>query len=85
MGGGAFVKAIKDTYLTDKPVDRDVRALRELSQRPSIEEIDREVELILGEDRSSSRRLKPYLCHRYTGKKVKDIGTYFDIGESGVS
>ena len=25
------------------------------------------------------------LCQRYTGEKLKDIGTYFGIGESGVS
>jgi chromosomal replication initiation ATPase DnaA len=29
--------------------------------------------------------MKLYLCHRYTGKRLKDIGTYFGIGESGVS
>jgi hypothetical protein len=26
-----------------------------------------------------------FLCQRYTGEKLKDIGTYFGIGESGVS
>jgi chromosomal replication initiation ATPase DnaA len=26
-----------------------------------------------------------YLCQRYTGKKLKDIGRHFGIGESGVS
>lgn len=41
--------------------------------------------LIFGEDRSLSRRLKLYLCHQYTGKRLKDIGTYLDTGESGVS
>ncbi len=25
------------------------------------------------------------LCRRYTGEKLKDIGAYFGIGESGVS
>ena len=26
-----------------------------------------------------------YLCHRYSGQKLKDIGTHFGIGVSGVS
>ncbi len=32
-----------------------------------------------------SRDVKIYLCKRYTGKKLSEIGTYFNIGESGVS
>jgi len=31
------------------------------------------------------KRLSLYFCHRYSGKKMKEIGVYFDIGESGVS
>jgi len=26
-----------------------------------------------------------FLCQRYTGEKLKDIGTHFGIGKSGVS
>ena len=26
-----------------------------------------------------------FLCQRYTDEKLKDIGTYFGVGESGVS
>lgn len=40
LGGGAFVKAIKDTYLTDKPVDRDVPAVRELSPTNAFHRVD---------------------------------------------
>ncbi len=29
--------------------------------------------------------VKMYLCQRYTGKKLKEIGQHFGIGESGVS
>ena len=29
--------------------------------------------------------IKMLLCQRYTGEKLKDIGTPFGIGESGVS
>ena len=26
-----------------------------------------------------------YLCHNYTGKRLKEIGSYFGISESGVT
>ncbi|MDY6857471.1 MAG: hypothetical protein SWO11_22760, partial [Thermodesulfobacteriota bacterium] len=29
--------------------------------------------------------VKMFLCQRYTGERLKDIGSYFGIGESGVS
>ncbi len=29
--------------------------------------------------------VKIYLCHKYTGKTLKEIGRHFGIGESGVS
>ena len=29
--------------------------------------------------------MKMFLCQRYTAEKLKDIGTHFGIGESGVS
>ena len=31
------------------------------------------------------RKMKLYLCHRYSGIKLNEIGACFDIGESGVS
>jgi chromosomal replication initiation ATPase DnaA len=32
-----------------------------------------------------SRNIKIYLCKRYTGMRLREIGTYYNIGESGVS
>jgi hypothetical protein len=31
-----------------------------------------------------ARNIKIYLCQKYTGDKLKDVGTSFGIGESGV-
>jgi hypothetical protein len=30
------------------------------------------------------KNAKMYLCQRYTGKKLKEIGLHFGIGETGV-
>ncbi|MEA3420560.1 MAG: hypothetical protein U9Q97_02635, partial [Acidobacteriota bacterium] len=31
------------------------------------------------------QNVKMFLCQRYTDEKLKDIGAYFGVGESGVS
>ena len=50
-----------------------------------IQKIEKEVEFVFGSDNALSKRVKLYFCHRYSGRKLKEIGAYFDIGESGVS
>jgi chromosomal replication initiation ATPase DnaA len=48
-------------------------------------DIFKEVELAFTNDKVLSRNVKMYLCQRYTGKKLKEIGLHFSIGASGVS
>jgi len=50
-----------------------------------MQDIVKEVELVFPEDKVLSRNVKMYLCQRYTGNKLKEIGFHFGIGESGVS
>ncbi|VAX29100.1 FIG00679443: hypothetical protein, partial [hydrothermal vent metagenome] len=85
LGGIDFVDEIKDKYLDGKKVDRNLPALAELSTGPTIEEISNEVKVVLQENAALSRKASIYLCHRYSGKTLKEIGTYFGIGESAVS
>jgi putative transposase len=85
LGSIDFINEIKDKYLIDKKGDRNLSELRAFSTRPVIEEIEKEVESVFGSDNALSKKVKLYFCHRYSGKKLKEIGTYFGIGESGVS
>ena len=87
LGTEDFVESIRDRYLAKREFDSNLPALRELlgRGRPSIQEIMNEVELIFSQDRLLTRRVGLYLCQRYTGEKLKEIGKYFRIGESGVS
>ena len=48
-------------------------------------DIFKEVGLAFTNDKVLSRNIKMYLCQRYTGKKLTEIGFHFGIGESGVS
>jgi len=43
------------------------------------------VDSVFRENRGLAKGVKIYLCHRHTGKMLKEIGNYFDIGDSGVS
>ena len=85
LGGIDFVDEIKDRYLNDKKVDRNLPALAELTTGPTIEEISNGVKVILEEDTALSRKASLYLCHRYSRQTLKEIGSYFGIGESAVS
>jgi REP element-mobilizing transposase RayT len=85
LGKPDFVAEIKDRFLGNKKHDRNLPILRALSNRPDIEKIIETVDSVIGSDNKLSRQIKLYLCHRYSGRKLKEIGIYFDIGESGVS
>ncbi len=84
LGGIEFVNKIKDKYLSGKGIDRNLPALRELT-KTSIEEIIREVEAALGKNEVLSKKASIYLCHRYSGRTLREIGRHFGIGESAVS
>ena len=50
-----------------------------------MQDIFDEVDTVFGSESALTRNVMMYLCKRYTGEKLKDIGKYFGIGESGVS
>ena len=43
------------------------------------------MEAQIGDDRRESRRVALHLSHRYGGRKLKEIGDHFHVGESGVT
>jgi len=85
LGSKDYVLEIKDKYLKKKKQNRDLSALRELSDRIDVGQISDEVDTVLRADKKLARQVKIYFCHRYSGKKLKEIGDCFNIGESAVS
>jgi len=85
LGTPDFIALIKDRYLAGKKPDKNLPALKELSEKASMYDIFSEVESVFKKDQSLARNIKLYLCQRNTGEKLKDIGKHFGIGESGVS
>ena len=54
-------------------------------EKVSLKDIFDEVESVFGKQASLGRNVKMFLCQKYTDEKLKDIGAYFGVGESGVS
>ncbi|MDY6857455.1 MAG: hypothetical protein SWO11_22675 [Thermodesulfobacteriota bacterium] len=79
------VRAKMDNFLSDKNPDKDLPALKELIDKASLKDIFGEVESVFGKEVVLGRNIKMFLCQRYAGEKLKIIGIYFSIGESGVS
>ena len=85
LGSADFIAYIKDNFISAKEPDKELPALKELVPKASMQDIFKTVESAFPQDEALARNLKMYLCQKYTGKKLKDIGMQFSIGESGVS
>ena len=85
LGSADFITFIRENFLSAKKPDKELPALIELVKKPSIEDIFKQAELVFTKDKVMARNVKIYLCQRYTGKKLMEIGSHFGIGESGVS
>ena len=83
----AVFKSIKDKdkFLKKKPQDRELPSLLELVDRPDISTISDMFDSVIQTDDRLAKQIKLYFCHRYSGLKLKEIGKYFGIGQSGVS
>lgn len=85
LGSPDFIAFIKEKYLSGKKPDLSLPAINELLDKPDMNDIFYEVDRLFREQSVLSRNIKLFLCHRYTGEKLKNIGVHFGIGESGVS
>ncbi|WAC08359.1 MAG: transposase [Thermodesulfobacteriota bacterium] len=85
LGSKGFVKAVIDNNLSEKKADREVPALRKLKEQVSIEEIEKATEVVFGQEEKTKKKVSIYLSHRFSGRKLKEIGEYFGLSESGVT
>jgi REP element-mobilizing transposase RayT len=85
LGGEGFVAEIKSKYLGDKEADRDLPILKALSKKADFNDIEKIVDSFFKSDEKLARQVKLHICHRFSGKKLRDIGKRFGISESGVT
>jgi len=43
------------------------------------------VTAVLGENEKLARQVGMYLCHKYSGKKLREIGNLFGVGEIAIA
>ncbi|MFC1816595.1 transposase [Thermodesulfobacteriota bacterium] len=85
LGSQDFIQFIKGSYLSDKKLDRDLPAIRQLGSRITCLEICDMVELEFRQDPVAARNIKLYLCRKHTGERLRTIGAQFGIGDAAVT
>jgi REP element-mobilizing transposase RayT len=85
LGGVEFVKDIQERYLVSVKNDRNLPAMTELSRKKTIEEIRAAIDKEFNNNPSMAKKVALYVCHKYSGGKLKEIGQSFGVGESAVS
>jgi len=85
LGSAGFVEEITAAHVTTKEADRNIPALRQLIIRPSLEEIVTGVKAVFSGNERLARQASIYLCHKYSGMKLREIGRLFDMRETAIS
>jgi len=85
LGGQEFVREIKDRFLKEKTIDRNLPGLREVIDRPTLDMIEEAIDKEIQSDNKMARQVKLYLCHSYSSRKLKEIGDHFGVSDSGVT
>ncbi|RII28432.1 MAG: hypothetical protein CXR31_00675 [Geobacter sp.] len=85
LGSPEFVCEIQDRHLGRIKADRDLPALREITCKLSPDKIMQAVDRFFPADTRLAAKVGIFLCHRYSGAKLKAIGEQFSLSESGVT
>ncbi len=85
IGRKTFIEEVRRDCLATRTNSRDLPAARELMRRPKIQQIFEAVACEISVDHRLAKKMTIYLCHHFSGCTLKEIGTYFGVGESAVS
>jgi REP element-mobilizing transposase RayT len=84
LGSEDFVARIKKAFLSDKPGNREVPAIRALKEKPALETIQRTVERSLGSKNRFARNVAIFLCRNRTDYTLTEIAEFYRISKSAV-
>jgi putative transposase len=86
LGSELFVNEIKEKYINDAEVSRDLPSIRSLKRKSSVEEIVKTIEKESGiKDNGLLKKVAIHISHRYSDMYLKNMGDYFGVSESAVS
>jgi REP element-mobilizing transposase RayT len=84
LGSPEFVEFIQAQYVDQIKADRNLSVLRDTRGKTGADQIIAATEAVFGEG-NKAKKVAVHLCHRYSGLKLREIGTLFGIKDSGVS
>jgi hypothetical protein len=80
------VEKIRKRFTDDKKRTRDLPDLGKLAGKPSLDEIEKQAQLLFGPvGNGMARKASIYCSHHYSGKSLKELGEKFLLSQSGVS
>jgi len=85
LGGEGFVAGMVDEFLSKKEKNREMPAIKELRLKPDFQLLADAAGKAFKNDERTARQAAIYLNHRHSGAKLKQIGIFFGISESGVT
>lgn len=86
LAGSEFIRRAKEELVDITDGDaRNIPALRDLITRPSLEQIERAIELVMRSDHPLHRRFCIYVSHRHSGFSLKEVGAYYGMEGSAIS
>lgn len=72
-------------HFADKGADRAVPGIRQFKSNPGPEKILKAVAAVLGGNEKLAWQVGMYLCHKYSGKNLREIGNLFGVGETAIA
>jgi histone H3/H4 len=85
LGRDDFVAEIQERHVDTRSADRNLSALRQLAHRPTIDRIIKAAAVEFSGNERLAEKAAVYLCHRYSGAKLREIGERFGVKDSAVS
>ncbi len=86
LGSEEFIKRIKEEYLEDMKNDkRNIPAVKEVLRGPSLEQIEKAVDRVVGRNHFLYRKFCLHLSHQYSGLGLEVIGMHWGMKGDAVS
>jgi len=85
LGSQDFIEEIKADFLSDRQPDRELPDLNDAPVKIGLGEIEKAVDRVMNSNEKLARQVKLYFSHRYTGLKLKEIGDWYGLSESGAT
>jgi REP element-mobilizing transposase RayT len=86
LGSEKFIDWAKERWINLENADtRNIPALRHLTDRPSLQEVDEAVRSALAEEDAGLRiKISLYMSQQYGGYTLKEIGAFYCVSEAAV-